>query len=421
MPYEVIQPVLDKIGDDATTAQVDGSAPGGSWIAFPDSNDQYALGQFHVPTDVKTDGTVTFRIALTPATADAAKNVAFRFSHAPLADGEIMDVSAAWTNEDSGDILLDNTQGNLTLATWTETISNLGWVAGDLVVFRLQRIAPSGADLVGDVLLIGDSGGGFNVEIPELHTVPVPWNLTAFIEANTRFDEERIWGAFVKLSDADTLADGDSITVTKGTGKIILVVNAGADLAGDVTFTGTSVDRETGAETGVDTNTITLAGVTTDASGADAKGNITHVFTNAYITSKWFTGSVVISTTEVNLSDVDVWAVSFEQVNDLSGLTLETFDITLTTTNANAWLYSYLYSLEVTGDACAIALQASLSIADGDAVADQPWRLRRGNIAKALDGATDGLWVELFFGPANQTYFDDISIKTWGTVDVEVE
>jgi hypothetical protein len=110
---------------------------------------------------VDAGGTVTFRVALLPATAAAAKNVQLRLSHAPLADGEATDVSVAWTNEDSGDIAMDAVQGDVTLATWTETVANLGWVAGDWVPFRLVRIAATANDLVGDVYVLG-----FQVEVP---------------------------------------------------------------------------------------------------------------------------------------------------------------------------------------------------------------------------------------------------------------
>ena len=162
MPKHVIQPVLSPVGDDATTAQVDGSMPGLPWLVFPDSNDQYAPGSFHVPSSIDTAASVTFRVTLLPKTA-ATKNVALRLDHAPRAHGEASDVSAAWTNEDSGDIALDDTQGDLTVATWTETVANLGWAAGDYVPIRLSRKDPTADDLVGDLYVLG-----FQIETPDL-------------------------------------------------------------------------------------------------------------------------------------------------------------------------------------------------------------------------------------------------------------
>jgi hypothetical protein len=184
-------------------------------------------------------------------------------------------------------------------------------------------------------------------------------------------------------------------------------------MVGDITVTGTTVDRNTGVQTGSDSVTVTLDGATTDTSSTDAQSNVIHGFSKAYITSKWFTGSVTISTTEVDLSDVDVYHCSFEQLNDLPGMTINTFDVNAKSTNANAWAYFYLYSLKVTGDQCIIANEAALSVASGDAIANQYWRLRRGNLGVALDGSTDGMWVESYLGPAAQTYWDDLSLKVW--------
>ena len=171
-------PTLAFHGEDATTAQVDGSVPQKWDTPYQDTTQRFAKGSFFVPTNIDSTGTVTFRVAMYAEAAVAAKNVEFRLEHAPLADGEAMDVSSGWTAEDSGDIALDATQGDLTIATWTETVASLGWLTGEWVAFRLSRIDPSTGNLSGDVNLVEY----LSIEIP---TRPELLNVVAKTSAYT--------------------------------------------------------------------------------------------------------------------------------------------------------------------------------------------------------------------------------------------
>jgi hypothetical protein len=71
---------------------------------------------------------------------------------------------------------------------------------------------------------------------------------------------------------------GDDLVFTKGVGKFLIVVNtdAGDDYVGDITVTGDSVDRETGAVTTTDTDTLTINGVSTDTTTTDNDGHQIH-------------------------------------------------------------------------------------------------------------------------------------------------
>ena len=120
--------------------------------AFDDTTEEYVHGKFRLPDDLDTAGTATFRVAVMAKTAAASKNVEHRLSHVALADSEDFDV--AYTNEDSGDKAIDATQDDISIHEWTETVSNLGWTAGDLVLFRYSRIAPSSDNLSGDMYLL---------------------------------------------------------------------------------------------------------------------------------------------------------------------------------------------------------------------------------------------------------------------------
>ena len=238
--------------------------------------------------------------------------------------------------------------------------------------------------------------------------------LDLFMAENLKRAEEDVHGDLLSLDTGSALNSVPTdITVTTGTGKLMIVVNAGGDVAGEITVTGTTVDRETGAETGADTDTITVDAVTTDNSDTDADGNVRHSFTGAYITTKWFKGSVTLSTVDLALTDVDTYHVSFEQLNDRPRFTLDTFDINIFATNSSAWMYAYLYSIEVTDDKCNITRVASLELPVAEVNAGLYYRLRRGNIGKALMGTTDGFWVDLLFGPFTQDYWEDVSVKVW--------
>ncbi len=232
-----------------------------------------------------------------------------------------------------------------------------------------------------------------------------------------RGSETSLDGSLTPVATAQPLSSVPTdLVVTTGTGKLLIVVNAGSDIAGDITVTGTSVDRDTGATTALDTDTITVDALTADDSDTDTNGNIRHAFTGAYITSKWFVGTVTLSTADLTLTDVDVYHASFEQFDDTPDVTLDTFDAKFLTTNVSAEFDAYIYALMVTGDKCNITREASLNVgADGEtAIAGRSWRLRRGNIGKAINGSTDGTWVDVHYANS-PAYVENVSIKVWAT------
>jgi hypothetical protein len=253
-------------------------------------------------------------------------------------------------------------------------------------------------------------------------TINVPVALTTYTEAPSRASEDSMHGGIISLATAQPLDSVPTdIVVSKGIGKLMIVINAGSDVDGEITVTGESINRETGASTPADTDTITVDAVSTDGSDTDTNTNIRHSFTGAYITSKWFTGSVTLSTTDLTLTDVDVYHVSFEQFNDHPAYILRTFDANIYTTNAAAEFDAYLYSLEVTGDKCNVTREASLNVgADGEtAILNRYWRLRRGNIDKSLVGTTDGIWVDVFYANS-PVYVEDVTIKVWADLTVSL-
>jgi len=129
--------------------------------AFNDTTEQYANGKLQVPGDVDTAGTVTFRSYVSAAIAVASKNIGLTFGHLALNDSEDWDPVTPYTEVDSGAIAIDATQDDVTEVTWTETISNLGWAANDLVLFRISRDTGVALDLTGDMYMFS-----LAIEIP---------------------------------------------------------------------------------------------------------------------------------------------------------------------------------------------------------------------------------------------------------------
>lgn len=252
-------------------------------------------------------------------------------------------------------------------------------------------------------------------------TVGIPINITMFDAVPTRASESNWNGGLLLLDTAAAVSNGVPFNITtKGSGKILIVINAGGDMVGDITLTGTSVDRNTGAQTASDTYVITLTGTTTDSSSTDANGNIVHVFTKAYITDKWFTGVVQITTTDTAITDMDIYHISFEQFNDQSNIVINTFDANIYTTNVAAEFDAYLHIIRVTGDECNVLMPTELHVgAVGGAkaqtaLANKYFRLRKGGIAESLDGTTDGFWVDVHYANS-PVYVEDVTLKVWAT------
>jgi len=237
--------------------------------------------------------------------------------------------------------------------------------------------------------------------------------LTIYDAQPARSSEGNYHGGIQSLATAQTLNSTTPINLSKGTGKVLIVINDAAP-SGGLTITGPTIDRETGVKTDPDTNDITIDAQTTDTSSLDSNNNVVHGFSGAYISSNWFTGAIAISTADLNLTDVDVYHVSFEQFNDTASYTIQTFDASLWTEHANAEFSGYLYSLTVSGSKCEIVREASLNLGlDGEApIADRYWRLRSGNIGKVMDGSTDGMWIDCFYSNS-PVYVEDVTIKVW--------
>jgi len=138
--------------DAAPLALVSGSTVKAVARAFDATTEEFANFRFAVPQDVDTGGTVTFRVACLPATAAASINVAHTLGFCAVADGE--DFDGSYTDEDSGDKPVEATQDEISIHSWTETVANLGWAAGDVVFGRYSRPQAASNNLSGDLYVL---------------------------------------------------------------------------------------------------------------------------------------------------------------------------------------------------------------------------------------------------------------------------
>jgi len=296
--------------------------------------------------------------------------------------------------------------------TWAAELVDSGFSIQEALrkVFSFWADGNLGSDAATDgQVLVADGSGGTSWE-----TKISQCALTTYDAEPARAAESNLHGGLLSLATGSALNSGSPINVTKGTGKVLIVVNAGGDFDGGLTITGTTVDRETGATTGSDTDDIVIDALTTDTSDTDGNGNTRHAFSGAYISSKWFTGAISITTADLTLTDVDVYHISFEQWNDTASYTIQTFDMNVFTANVSAEIDAYLYSLTVSGSKVEIVREADLNVGtNGEAaLANQYWRLRHGNIGKVMEGATDGMWIDAHYS-SSPSWVEDVTIKVW--------
>lgn len=238
--------------------------------------------------------------------------------------------------------------------------------------------------------------------------------LSTYLDRGEKFSEENIHGGLDQLLTGVSLNAGTSQAVDKGIGKLLFVVNAGTDVDGTIDLTGDQVDRDTGSVTSSGTESITVDALSTDATVPDANGNNIYDLTDCYISSHWYSKAVSIDTTDLNISDLDVYHISFEQFND-TDTTLTTLDISCQTNNLNAEGAWHLYTVIKTAGKVDVTSAADI-VMDLTGMTNNVnlWRLRRGNLDVNLTGASDGVFLQQFLGPTNQRYFTDITTKVWG-------
>lgn len=119
-------------------------------LDFDKTTEEYVLGILKLPADIASFAKAYFEVEGYAVTADG-NEVQFAFNHSAKNTGESWD--GAFTEVLSGDVATSADQDEYDYISWNETISNLGWSAGDVVRFKLSRHA-----IVGGTTVNGDYG-----------------------------------------------------------------------------------------------------------------------------------------------------------------------------------------------------------------------------------------------------------------------
>lgn len=127
---------------DATTARM--------CRGFDDTTECYAYGQFQVPSNINTSGTVSFSV-MGGLRSSTTGNLLWTFGERESATGEAW--TGAYTEYDSASTAISGATTTQTLISWSTTASTLGWQSGDLVRFRVSRDPGVSGDASGDALL----------------------------------------------------------------------------------------------------------------------------------------------------------------------------------------------------------------------------------------------------------------------------
>jgi len=129
--------------------------------AFDTTTTEYMQGQFRVPDELGAGASsVTFEIVGSASTAVASKNVKFTFDFVEVADSGLM-TGAYGGAEVWDDQPTSATQDDQDIISNTETITNLGWTAGNMIYYRLYRSTATTNNLATDYDVIA-----FNIIVP---------------------------------------------------------------------------------------------------------------------------------------------------------------------------------------------------------------------------------------------------------------
>jgi hypothetical protein len=128
--------------------RVDGTYVRRQRLRFDDTTEEFSNTSCRVPSNLDSAGTVTFFARGAAVTHAASKNVQLKCYYLALAHDEAGD--AAFGSKASGNKAISGTAGDIDIFEWTETVSNLGWAAGDSLDLKWSRIDASADDLSGD-------------------------------------------------------------------------------------------------------------------------------------------------------------------------------------------------------------------------------------------------------------------------------
>ncbi len=239
--------------------------------------------------------------------------------------------------------------------------------------------------------------------------------VSARFEDLGRIGEYDFFGGFLSLATAQTLNSVTDIVVSTGVGRLVLGFNAGTDVDGTVTLTGTTVSPITGDETPADTEVITVTKLSVNSSDTDANGNTRLDFDDLHITVKSFKNTVTISTTNTDFTDVNVSWISAETLAATPEFIIDSFDLGFLTRSVSAEIDAYLYALQRVGTLTSIKRISSIN--ETSVVNNRFYARSEFGIGETINGRTSGFFVQMFSAANNS--IEDFEINVWMDIVAE--
>jgi hypothetical protein len=237
-------------------------------------------------------------------------------------------------------------------------------------------------------------------------------------EKNQKTGLNTLGGGLTSLATANTINSGNNIVVSKNMSKLLIVVNS-YTTPGTITITGNRVSSLTGAVTVNYTEDIVIDDVTNDATTTTANNGTTKwSMEHAYVTNEAYTGNVTISTTNLVSTDIDVYSAWWFQNPQILKVTLDAVTFTGAPTNNAAAADVIVYTAVSDRDAKTVNIQPAAHIeVDGNTPIVDPGGLfaaQRVGFSGSIDPSTyDGLFANISFYPALQSYWEHAMINIW--------
>jgi hypothetical protein len=239
-------------------------------------------------------------------------------------------------------------------------------------------------------------------------------------EKNQKTGINSLGGGLTSLATANTINTGNDIVVAKNLSKLLIVVNS-YTTPGTITITGNRVSSLTGNVTANYTEEIIINDVTNDATANTANNDTTKwSMDHAYVTNEMYAGTVTISTTDLVSTDIDTYSAWWFQNPTLAAFKLDAVTFTGAPTNNAAAADVIVYSAISDRDAKTVNIQpithieidSQYPIVDPDGLL----AIQRVGFPGLIDPSTyDGVFVNVSFYPALQSYWEHVMVNIWSS------
>lgn len=243
---------------------------------------------------------------------------------------------------------------------------------------------------------------------------------TVSIEAPSRDGIMHIWGGLFALGAGAAISSGSPLNINPGRSRVGLLINTAPDDSGTLTLSGTIVDPVTGVgSAGTEDITLLTSRLGVDSSTTDAGGNTVWNFQDMIISESVFDGSVTVSTSDVNITDVDAYAISWQRRRNssASNYQLTSVEIFAWPTATTARLFAHFYRVSKQSGDRYYDISSVVDFSQSSApTASRPYSFRgEPGVPFTMSAGNDGMFCELQLDPTTPEW-DDMTISTTFTM-----